>query len=320
MKVLWLVPSDMILEWVEGSLESINHDGLLDIFICRYDRIGTPVDRPMLDRVSRDHPDIVLYVSQADGPFVAAPSTFKSIRGIAPVVHLCLDAGDWGFERLLTCYRDEGCFSYTVACDGCAAGPVDAVLFHPVDDRPYRAAQGRGLDLQRNGQVGVLERPVALGSCGGFPYGLRKETVEALKRDCGLYIKPREEIFGSYQRYANFLMSCRIIVDCALSAGGPEGRGPYARTLKTRAIEVGLSGACLLELRGCALSKWAEEDGDYATYETPEEAVAVARDLMANPDKAQAMAKRLSRVVRESMNPAIFWSQVFTACGLQLHA
>ena len=114
-------------------------------------------------------------------------------------------------------------------------------------------------------------------------------------------------------------MSCQIVVDCALSAGGFDGKGPYARTLKTRAIEVGLAGACLLELRGCALNKWASEDIDYATYETADEAVAVARDLMANPDKAQRMAERLSRVVREKMNPTIFWSNVFNACGLQPH-
>lgn len=304
MKVLWLSPSDMVTEWAIGSLESINGDGRFEVGILRYDRIGTPVDRGMLDRVCRDRPDIVLYISQAAGPYVAGPSTFKTICGCAPLVHLCLDAGDTGFTPLLTKYRDEGCFTYTVACDGCAAGPVDAVSFHPVDPRPFI------------GQAAVVDRCLPFGTAGGFPYGLRRETIEALKQNCGLYIKPREENYGSYQRYAHFLMSCQIVVDCALSAGGFDGKGPYARTLKTRAIEVGLAGACLLELRGCALSKWAVEDIDYATYETADEAVEVARGLMANPDKAQGMAERLSRVVREKMNPTIFWSQVFAACGL----
>ena len=142
--------------------------------------------------------------------------------------------------------------------------------------------------------------------------------MSRLVRDCGMVIKRREETWGSYQRYANFLMQCRIVADCALSAGGAVGRGPYARTLKTRAIETGLAGACLLELRGCALNKWATEDVDYATYETPDEAVEVARDLMANPDKAQAMAERFSKIVREKMSPRIFYEQIFTACGLSL--
>lgn len=307
-RVLFLSPSDMVLEWLEGSLHAVN-SGQLKISVLRYDRIGTPVDRGMLDRVGNDDPQIIVYTSQVSGPFVAAPSTFRRMREIAPILHICLDAGDIGFATLLTRYRDAGCFTYTVACDGCAAGPVDWIGFHPVDPRPYERIQ--------QGQTNLQQRPLIFGSCGGWPYGLRREVIDTLKRDCGLYIKPREETFGSYSRYANFLMSCRIVVDCALSAGGPEGRGPYARTLKTRAIEVGLAGACLLELRGCALNKWAEEDVDYATYETPEEAVAVARDLMVNPDKAQAMAERLARVVREKMNPTIFWSQVFSACGLR---
>lgn len=300
----------MVLEWLEGSLHACN-TGQLEISVLRYDRIGTPVDRGMLDRVARDRPDIALYVSQADGPFVAGPSTFKSIRGIAPIVHLCLDAGDVGFAPLLTKYRDEGCFTWTVATDGLAAAPVDAISFHPVDPRPYalvsdQVARRQGLVLE--------SRPVPLGTAGGFPYGLRREVADTMTRECGLYIKPREETWGSYQRYANFLMSCQIVVDCALSAGGPNGQGPYARTLKTRAIEVGLAGSCLIELRGCALNKWATEDVDYATYDTAEEAVAVARDLTANPERAQRLADNLARVVREKMNPTIFWAQVFSAC------
>ena len=305
---MFLSPSDMVCEWLEGSLEATN-DGNMDIRVLRYDRCGAPVDRGILDGVDRYSPHLLLYISQAAGPYVPQTSTFHRIREHTPIVHLCLDAGDTGFTPLLTKYRDEGCFTYTVACDGCACGPVDWIGFHPIDFRNYR-----------HSQIPLLSRrAVRLGTCGGFPYGLRRDTIEALKRDCGLYIKPREENYGSYQRYANFLMSCQIVVDCALSAGGFDGKGPYARTLKTRAIEVGLAGACLLEIRGCALNKWAEEDVDYATYETPDEAVAVARDLMANPDKAQRMAERLSRVVREKMNPTIFWSNVFNACGLQPH-
>ena len=299
----------MVMAWLEGSLEAIN-DGQFQISVCRYDKIGTPVDNGMLSRIERDRPDCIIYTSQADGPFVAAPSTFKRIREYTRIVHLCLDAGDVGFTKLLTTYRDEGCFDWTVACDGCAEGPVDNISFHPVDPRPYGKTMVQGhLD----------ERAISLGTCGGFPYDLRREVADTLIRECGLYIKPREETWGSYQRYANFLQSCRIVVDCALSAGGPNGQGPYARTLKTRAIEVGLSGACLLELRGCALTKWATEDVDFCSYETAAEAVEKARWLMANPDIAQAMATNLALVVRRKMNPTIFWSQVFSACGLDAH-
>ena len=316
MKVVYLLPSDMLTEWILGSLESINDNRQFDISVCRYDRIGVPVDHGILDRVSRDKPDCVLYVSQAAGPFVPSISSFKSISRGTPLVHICLDAGDVGFVPMLTKWRDNDCFTYTVACDGCATGPVDFISFHPVDVRPYRTSEGMG---ERH-YVALEERPLALGTCGGFPYGLRKQVMDALTARCGLVMKQREEVYGSYSRYSRFLMSCQIVPDCALSAGGPEGKGPYAKTLKTRAIEVGLAGACLLELRGCALNKWATEDVDYATYATAEEACDVCSDLMRDHDRASRLAHNLSAVVRDKMNPTIFYSAIFKACGLSFHS
>ncbi len=294
MKILWLSPSDMLTEFIIGSIDCLNEH---DTFVCRYDRVGLPVDRGILDYADRVRPDVILYVSQAAGPYVAETSTFKRLRDTSPIVHLCFDAGDIGFERLLNEYREKDCFDVTVACDGCNIGPVDLVLFHPVDTRPYATP---------------LERDIPFGTCAGAPYGLRKDVHDHLVRKCDLLIKPREEWVGSYYRYANYLKRCRIVLDCALSAGGHEGKGPYTRTLKTRAIETGLAGACLLELRGCALSKYAVEDSDYATYETVEEAEDKAADLMRNWDRTAAMAARFHTLVTTQLSPRVFWHTVFS--------
>lgn len=297
MRIVWLSPSDMLTEWMIGSLESLSLGH--ELSVLRYDKIGLPVDRGMLDHVDCLKPDLILYISQAGGPFCASPDTFRRLRDRAPIVHLCFDAYDIGFTEYLELYRKKDCFSLTVACDGGAAGPVDLISFHPVDPRPYQCA------------LPLLERPISLGTCGGFPYGLRKNVMEHLQKRCGLLLKQREEVYGSYQRYATFYMLCQVILDCALSAGGYHGTGPYARTLKTRAIEVGLAGACLLELRGSALNRWATEDVDYATYETPEEAEHVYRSLMKDPERMVHMAANLNRIVRDKMSPAVFWGQVF---------
>lgn len=301
MKILWLSPSDMVTEYMIGALESVGAGH--DIAVCRYDRLTPPVDRGMLDAVASEKPDIALYISQAGGPYCAGADTFRRIRDMTKSVHLCLDAADIGWTELLEDYARKECFSLTVACDGATAGPVDWIGFHPVDPRPYLTARTHDL------------RPIALGTCGGFPYGLRRDVMRFLGDECGLVIKPREEQYGSYRRYANFLMACRIVPDCALSAGGPSGLGPYARTLKTRAIEVGLSGACLVELRGCALNRWADEEIDYATYETADEAVEVTKALLDDPRRAAAMAENLSQVVREKMSPAVFFATVFERLG-----
>ena len=126
-----------------------------------------------------------------------------------------------------------------------------------------------------------------------------------------MLIKPREEWYNSYYRYANFLKRCRVVLDCAISAGGFHGKGPYTRTLKTRAIEAGLAGACLLELRGCALRKFAIEDKEYATYETPEEAEDVYNRLLARPEEMAEMARSFHERVITALSPKVFWDKVF---------
>lgn len=301
MKILAVVPSDMLIVWYLGSLTCLSGH---DVAIHFYDKHGSPSDGPILDAVDREKPDVVTYVGQAGGPWMPSASTFCRIRDRCPTIHVCFDAYDSGWDGLLTRYKEKQCFTVTIATDGGNSGPVDYISYHPVDPRFYPLAHQ------------TERRPIALGTCGGFPYGLRREVMTHLQKTSGLYIKPREEHYDSYQRYANFLMSCEVVVDCALSAGGHSGQGPYARTLKTRAIEVGLAGACLLELRGCALSRWATEDVDYATYETPEEAADVYADLKRNPEKARTMALQLQGIVRNQMNPQLFWDEAFRRCGL----
>lgn len=304
MKILWLTPSDMVTEQYHGSLTYLDYEPNY----YWYDKHSSPPDQGMLSVVDQLRPDIVLYISQAGGPWCASPDTFRRIRDKAPLAHLCLDAFDIGFDPLLTEYREKGCFTFTVACDGGAHNPanVDWIGFHPVDPRPYAK------------QKPVLERPILLGTCGGFPYGLRKEVFDRLVKNCGMVVKPREEVYGSYQRYANFLMQCQIVLDCALSAGGHNGQGPYARTLKTRAVEVGLAGACLLELRGSALKNKAREGWDFMTYETAKEAeelvqhiLDISRMPIVDYFHRQDAGRRLQTIVHEKMNPEIFWNTVF---------
>lgn len=295
MKILSFSTSCIIGEWFNGSLASLNEH---EIATVAYDKIGAPPDRAMLNFADALKPDLILYVATAGGPFLPSVGTFARLKNIAPVVNICFDAGDVGFRPLLEAYAEAKCFSLVVACDGCNDGPVDLVSFHPVDPRPYAF------------NVPLEHRPIALGTCGGFPPGFRGSVKDHLMKHAGLVMKPREEKVGSYQRYADFMMRCRVVFDCAVSAGGEHGQGPFARTLKTRAIETGLAGACLLELRGCALNKWAEENRDYMTYETAEEGVDKAHYLADNVDVAKIMAANLHKIVTERMSPRVFYDQV----------
>ena len=292
----------MLCEAYHGSLTYLGHKPVMHW----YDKHGSPPDQRILDAVDRESPDLVLYIGQAGGAHCASPDTFRRIRDKVPIALLCLDAYDIGWDKLLTEYREKACFTFTVACDGGCHNPanVDWIGFHPVDPRPYAK------------QKPVLERPILLGTCGVFA-GPRKVVFDRLVRNCGMVVKPREEVYGSYQRYANFLMQCQIVFDCALSAGGDDGRGPYARTLKTRAVEVGLAGACLLELEGCALGNWAKQDLHWASYASAEDAEEMVRNLLEDDTGIlRDNALSLQRVVRQKMSPEIFWSRTFEACGV----
>ena len=309
MKIMWLVPSDMVIEWCVGSLESLDHQH--EVFTHFYDKHGSPPDRAMLDAAENFKPEVILYVSQAAGPWLASPSTFRKLADRYKTVHLCLDAFDTGFTPLLEIYARGQCFTQTVACDGGSAGPVDYVSFHPVDPRPYAHPGKRH-----------AERTFSLGTCGGFPYGLRKEVCDRLVANCSMVVKPREEKWGSYGRYARFLGECRIVLDCALSAGGFDGKGPYARTLKTRAIEVGLAGACLLELRGAAIERYAGAANsrphikpDFVDYETSEEAEEKVRLMLADPGFTQLLADRYAAKIRSKCSPRVFFDELGKRLG-----
>jgi hypothetical protein len=303
MKILWLSPSDMILEFVEGSLESLDHQH--EVRVHRYDKHGSPPDRAMLQAADEFKPEVILYVSQAAGPWLASPSTFKRLSDRYKTVHLCLDAFDIGFAPLLEIYAREHAFTLTVACDGGNAGPVDYVSFHPVDPRPYAYPGKRH-----------VERSFALGTCGGFPYGLRKEVCDRLVANCGMVVKPREEKWGSYGRYARFLGECRIVLDCALSAGGFDGKGPYARTLKTRAIEVGLAGACLLELRGAAIENHFDDlTPPFLRYEDGDDAERWVRNLQKYPETTQVLADAYAAKIRSHLSPRVFFDELGRRLG-----
>lgn len=134
MKVLWLSPSDMLTEPVMAGL--VGHE----IDICRYDRVGVPPDRAILDHADRVRPDIILYIAQNGGPFLAGTDVFIRLKKLAPTVFLLFDGTDQTWARLLEEYRAHDVFTTTVNIDGnrdWAQGPKDLTLLTPTAPHFY---------------------------------------------------------------------------------------------------------------------------------------------------------------------------------------
>jgi len=132
MKILAIVPSDMTVEGTLAGLQSLlGHD----VSVYRFDKHGVPVDRGMIDVASWHRPDLLVYIGQNGGPFLAAETTFHHLKTICPTVLLCFDASDKTWFPLLTNYRDHDTFSLIVSIDGNPAWPkreIDYATLTPI--------------------------------------------------------------------------------------------------------------------------------------------------------------------------------------------
>jgi len=292
MKVLWLAPSDMTTEATISSLAGY------DTTIYRYDKGPIPPDREMLNTASQAAPDVILHLGQNGGPFMASERALRYLKDIAPSVELVFDGSDTTWLKLLTEYRDNDTFSLTVNIDGNADWPGSQrglTLLTPVPARHYR-------DLP-----GLLGRPVTFGFAGGYSSRSRREIIEHLVANAGLSIPRRNEQYGSYAHYANFLKQTKIVLNM------PWSGSDNAVQVKGRVLEAGHAGCVLLEHKDSAARHWFNAGIDYAVYDSKEHAVEQVKALLADPDWMEQLAHALHTRVTTEHSAAVFWSKVFGA-------
>lgn len=297
MNVLFLSPSDMLTEPVISGLYSLNKHA---IEVCRYDRIGVPVDQGMLDAVDLIRPDIVLYIGQNGGPYLASTDTFERIRKHCPTVFLLFDGVDTTWLNLVSEYRKRDVFTVTVNIDGndgWEKGPKDFTALTPTDPRFYRD------------QKPLLERPIKFGFAGGYASPSRAEVVNYLIEHAGLVVPRRNEKYGSYQAYADFMMSCQIVLNVPFTGSD------NSTQVKGRVIEAGLAGCVLLEHESSVTKRWFDMGRDYVPYNNQTHASDIANDLLKAKDMTVKktmtwFSGNLHKSVAEH-SPTIFWNKVF---------
>lgn len=300
MRALFLVTgTNEVLKYTE-TLRALGWE----IALLQYDDPGLS-DETLYAQVRDEKPDLLVYIGARWGkmPGIATLSTMSS--RIAPMVHICSDAGDTPWHDLLREYHSAGSFTLQVAIDGShkwplagvamtALTPVDPALFgEPMSHAKrtiicgYAGNPGSGNGSRRTGMLSAL---------------LQRQVIDQLHIRSNL---PHTN--GMYNR---FLGMCRMSVNIAWT-------GTEQQThVKGRVLESALAGACLLETKGAPTSYWFRPGLDYLEYESPDHAAEIIRGLRDHPEATEAMAFSLRRRVMEEHSPKLFWERIFLRIGL----
>lgn len=296
MKILLLTTGSINTEPVQGSLESYMEEGW-ELELCNYSNNPNEV---IVTKALQSLPELIIYFSVAAGPSLPSIETFKVIKDIAPLVHICFDASCPDWHPLLKNYIENECFDLTVNIDGnftWPQGDKDFTALCPIDPRPYKKMDsnyGR-----------YTSRTVHCGFAGGTGSKDRQEMISYLQQNGAIKVMQRDERYGTYQNYADFSMQCKNILNMSACGSGK------ARQVKARVLEAGMSHALLLEERGSATKNWFKAGQDYLEYTTKEEALELIEGLMDNEATSYSYAENLHAKVIKHHNANLFWSKVF---------
>lgn len=271
--------------------------------VVRYDT-EEATDASVYAEVKAAAPDFIVYIGSRWGK-QPSTSTLASITGkIAPMIHLCSDAGDPPWHDLLREYDHYGAFSVQVSIDGNRVWPGaerGLTLLTPIAAEHFPAVQ-----------LPHSLRPVICGYAGnpGNPAGKRRNILQELMMRNLMTMRLRTDAPGSYEEYCDFLARARLSLNI-----------PYSGTettmqVKGRVIESGLAGCCLLEARGAPTSDWFIPGEDYVEYSDIGTLFEQVERLKNDPVETQRIADNLRRRVLAEHSPATFWANVLQKIGL----
>lgn len=288
MKILWAINSSMMLEGMVTAL-----DGIVDrseVFIYPYEE---GFEDLILEKCEQVNPDITFFVGSAAGPYFAEPKKLKRIKEKFKLVHVCTDGGCPGWYEGLKAYEEAGCFDLTVSVDGCRNEYADLVTLTLVDPKLY--------ELKR---LPFKDKSYNLGFMGGgmFDLGSERESICSELETEGLLTinRQRDERFGSYERYVDFIVQCRSVLNFSRTGSGK------THHVKNRVIEAGLSQACLFEPLDSPAHDWF--DGGMYAWETPKDIIKI---LDSEPHRLMADAGlSLYEQIIEHHSPKAWFNKV----------
>lgn len=241
--------------------------------------------------------DVLVYVGAAEGPLCAPPDYLKGfIKKDVKILHVCPDAAHPGWWDMLERYASHDCVTATCFADGVEA-PVmrerDYAGWFPISPHYYI---GRG-----------IAKTVELGFAGGTASAIRKEILGALGDK--VTVMPRNEAWGSYQEYADFMLSCKSVLNIAYTAESRE-----RMHVKNRVYETAMARAFLWETKDSPAVNWLNEGsfhqypmyGEYGQNELQK--ISELDDMF-----KRQQAYRLYRKVMTDYTPQKWWQKALKA-------
>lgn len=249
-----------------------------------------PDDESILQIVRDTTPDVIFYVGGNAGKGLPSFETFRDLRNLAPLIHLCWDATDVAWHATLAEYKKYECFNLQVAMDGGTDSPVDMATLTPCDPRPYeRNSDVRNIRCAFAGQnVNRAFNPIDQHPRWNILMPLVKMKL----------VKFRRRGAGPYSDYVAYIKSCQILLNISHTGSG------RSHHVKVRVIEAGLAGCALLEMRQAPTHKWIPKELLFQ-YRNIKEAAEIIRSAEIE-DKASA----LSTYVRENYSPQRIYESI----------
>lgn len=266
------------------------------------------VDNQVTEWVAHYQPDYLVWLGVCGSVYQPTPTRFWIFRksGVKTIM-LCPEASHPDWDKVIKEFHEHDSFDLIVNLDGNEKwdkrdkGFTTLAIF---DQRPYRKPQ-----------LPLKDRPIDVGFCGGvgFTGTMRQRLVDHFKKVSSLKFEELPFKFSwqggeSYQEYADFMMSCKIIINPAHSSN------ENVLHVKGRVIETGLAGCMLLEQNGSPINEWFSGEVCYF-FETPQTAENVARyilsELRIGSDYAHPYPVNLQKQVLEKYSPDKLWSAIF---------
>jgi len=245
-----------------------------------YDITGLPRDPYVRRRIKWLSPDVIFYVGGTGGSGLLKIRTFKYLRTVAPLIHLCWDAGDHPWENLLHDYNVMGCFDLQVSMDGADDTPeIHLATLTPVNPEHYGGE--------------TPERDILCGFAGQNAYLGHPRFADLIELAQEMLVLHRPRMQGPYGEYVHWLRRCKIGINFSHCGSG---RGHH---IKIRVVEIALAGAGLLEMKAAPTPTFLPAEYMYF-YDDVED----VRKLLENLDHDELLHKAagLNHYVRKRYN------------------
>lgn len=252
-------------------------------------------DGPAVQKCLEYQPDVIFYIGPVHAPGMPKHDGLRQLRKIAPSIHLCSDATDKPWHKLLKFYKEKECFDLQVAIDGALDAPVDLSVLTPVDisvfsDRP--------------------EKDIRCGFSGGFlPLHLPadpRDKRRAIITNVPIALRNRLPQDG-YEEHGEFLVRCKMLWNASWTGSGERHH------MKGRVVEAGWASCALLEHIDSPIGEWFP-DGCWLPWRTVDDLNRIVCGI--RDEEITLVATNLHGQVSERYRPEQIYGEMLSKIGL----